>query len=230
MNNDVDFTLDSGKLNLLLDSVKPEDKLPDGRIKRNSHSSYVGEVTENGMTHSVFYQPGLCYVKKSNIHEHGVFAARPFAVGEVIEEVKTIILDTTEQTLNNWVIARYGIKWDCDCDICKVNGKTFYFPTGNGMLYNHSNDPNVQFILNKPLKKVTVVALKSIGKDEELTRHYGVDYNEMITKMITMYPRPDLPENKSGYMIQKKVESCAYVPNDIGPTFRSMIVPERIVE
>jgi hypothetical protein len=187
-------------------------------------------MTENGFTHSGFYQPGLCYVKKSDIHEHGVFAARPFNPGDIIEEAKTILLDVTENTLNDWVVTRYGIKWDCNCDICMLNGKTFYIPTGNGMIYNHSNYPNVEFILNKPLRKVSIVALKSIQKDEELTRHYGVDYNDMITKMLTIYPRPDLPENKSGYMIQKKVESCAYVPNDLGPTFRSMIVPERIVE
>jgi len=178
-------------------------------IIRKSHCSYYGYRTKSlngGIAYSYtsLYLPPKCYVARSRVHEHGVFAAMDIEPGETIEEMKTIILDTTTNTVNDWVIKRYGRIWECDCDICKLNGKTFYIPTGNGMLYNHFNDPNAYFQLEKPFRRLKTIALRKIKKDEEIFVYYGKEYLKIMDETIEMYSRPDIVETGLEYKSHEK--------------------------
>lgn len=237
------FSSTPEEMKKMIDRVDPEDILPNGHMNRKSHSSYVGmrikrDDGKYGFSHFEMLQPPKCYVKKSGIHEHGVFAAKDMIPGEVIEEMKTIILDTTENTLEDWVLSRYAILWDCSCDICKKNGKSLFIPTGNGLLYNHSNTPNAYLSLEKPFKRAKIIALSNIKKDEEITWYYGEDYWKSYHKAINSYPRPDVPEGQPGYISKASASeisgsdcsSCGsknQQPESVPEVqFRSMIVPE----
>lgn len=236
---------ESSKNELFVDEV--------GYAVRKTHSSFFGLrlTPEQGRTvfsHVDMYMPPKCYVKTSDIHEHGVFAAKDFLPGEVIEEMKTIILDVTENTNKDWVVSRYGMLWECDCDICKKNGKTYYLPTGNGMLYNHADVPNAYPILEKPFKRVKMVALRKIQKDEEITFYYGSQYSIKMKDISKLYPRPDLPEGlpaiPNPFIMQSVAPAMANQMKPVGcatcgsnlpvdgqinikQQFRSMIEPER---
>jgi hypothetical protein len=205
---------------------------------RTSHSNYIGMRldTEDGKSvysHTALYAPPKCYVSKSNIHEHGVFAAKDFVSGECIEEMKTIILDTTTKSCKDWVLNRYAWVWDCDCDICNMNGKTMYMPTGNGLVYNHSNTPNAYIQLEKPFKRVKMIALRTIRKDEEITWYYGKEMAKRFQDISKLHPRSDIPEGMPAAFTQAmtKTPCTTCGKNSIDSLqFRSMIVPESIIE
>jgi hypothetical protein len=205
---------------------------------RTSHSNYVGIrlTNDDGKTvysHSTFYTPPKCYVSKSNIHEHGVFAAKDFAPGECIEEMKTIILDTTTESCKDWVLYRYAWVWDCDCSICAANGKTMYMPTGNGLIYNHSDNPNAYVQLEKPFKRVKMIALRPIKKDEEITWYYGKEMAKRFKDIPKLQPRSDIPEGMPATILQTTTSTpCTTCGNKAIDElqFRSMIVPESVIE
>lgn len=204
---------------------------------RTSHSNYVGMRinTEEGKvvySHTSFYAPPKCYVSKSNIHEHGVFAAKDFVPGECIEEMKTIILDTTTESCKDWVLNRYALVWDCDCNMCKTNGKTMYIPTGNGLMYNHSDNPNAYIQLEKPFKRAKMIALRAIHKDEEITWYYGKEMATRFNNISKLQPRSDIPEGMPAMVMQTMTSTpcttCGSSSNEL--QFRSMIVPESVIE
>ena len=224
-------------------------------IIRKSHASYYGYRTKtlNGgatFSYTNMYLPPKCYVARSRVHEHGVFAAMDIEPGETIEEMKTIILDTTNNTVNDWVLKRYGKLWECDCDICKLNGKTIYIPTGNGMLYNHLSDPNAYFQLEKPFRRLKAIALRKIKKDEEIFVYYGKEYLQIMDDVVKMYLRPDITEHGVDYKLdeyakntttttkscgcknkkQEQIKETNNIQSKEQPQnsieFRSMIVPE----
>lgn len=216
-----------------------------------SHSTYAGLMVnldngKRGFSHIEMYTPPLCYVKKSTIHEHGVFAAKDFVAGDTIEESKIILLDSTTETSKDWVLNRYAMLWECDCDICKKNGKTLFIPTGNVLLYNHSNTPNAYIQIEKPFKRLKVIAIRNIKKDEEITWYYGKNIHDRFKNIPNVFPRFDIPEGFPAKMMQYsssssggKCASCAAKANKKSQEnnntsdqvqFRSMIVPEEPVK
>lgn len=209
-----------------------------GMPVRKSHSNYFGtriQIGDNkyGYTHFKLLTPPKCYVARSKISEHGVFAAKDFSPGDLIEESKMIFLDTTENTSKDWMLNRYAMTLPCDCNICKANGKTLFIANGNIMLYNHSDTPNAFYYIEKPFRRIKVIALTNIKKDEEITWYYGEDAETKFKDIVKYYPRPDIPEGMPAYTPEyhniKPCQSCQETKeNEI--QFRSMIVPERIVE
>lgn len=53
-----------------------------------------------------------------------------------------------------------------------VKGKYAFF-TGYGSIYNHSDDPNVDYIINAKKRIATIKADRTIQKDEEIFVSYG---------------------------------------------------------
>lgn len=215
---------------------------PNGYVIRKSHSNYVGtriKFPNNkfGYTHFTMLVPPKSYISKSNIHEHGVFAATDFSPGDLIEESKMILLDTTEKHSKDWMLNRYAIALPCDCDVCKVNGKTLFVATGNIMLYNHSDTPNAFYYIERPFRRIKVIALTNIKKGDEITWYYGSDVEAKFKDIIKYYPRPDVVDGIPGYfpseVTTKPCQSCQEKSANKSADeiqFRSMIVPERIVE
>jgi hypothetical protein len=65
------------------------------------------------------------------------------------------------------IIDQYIIGWDSNF-VC--------LPLGNIGMYNHSDDPNCEFIQMKETSSVGVVSIKKIKAGEELTVSYGSEW------------------------------------------------------
>lgn len=211
-----------------------------GYIIRLSHSSYVGapykkdEESSLRYTYSQSFKQANCSVSISKIFEHGVFANDDFDMGEVIEESKIILLDTTTKTSKDWQLIRHAMILECDCSICNANGKTLFIGTGNLMIYNHSLVPNAVIKVDKTVKKASVIALRPILKNEEITIDYGKEYAAHHLKIKDVYPAANVPEGMPVKIIEtiistKPCKTCGEQSKNNEHQFRSMVVPERIL-
>lgn len=99
-------------------------------------------------------------------HGRGVFATRRFLEGEPIETCPTVELADAEVTgrLSDYVFN-------------SVNGGDVLLVLGHGMLYNHSPDPNVEYVQDEP-STITFQALHEVQPGDELTIDYGEEWWE----------------------------------------------------
>jgi hypothetical protein len=97
----------------------------------------------------------------------GVFAARDFKRGELVEAAPVIVIsDEDVDLIDETKLADYYYKW---------GDAQFAVVLGYGSLYNYSATPNLTF---KPDLKHDVMlyrAAKAIPKDQELTINYLCD-------------------------------------------------------
>lgn len=102
-------------------------------------------------------------IKKSSIHGYGVFTEKTLEKGELIEECYGLKLknNTYEPTLN------YEFKISKGCS---------FLPTGHGMIYNHCDQPNVDYLFDTEKSLLLFYANKKILKGEELLINYGKDW------------------------------------------------------
>ena len=98
----------------------------------------------------------------------GVIACRNFAEGEVIERCPVIVLSEVETAPG--MLANYTFTW------C---GGRQAIVLGYGSLYNHSANPNADFLRFCSLHEIRFVAVRDILIGEEITFDYGWDKNEM---------------------------------------------------
>lgn len=209
-----------------------------GLLVRESHSHYYGYLVRGDNESYKFSLPNSfsvpnVYVQKSNIFGYGVFASTDFKIGDVIEESFCILLDTTTENVDDWVLNKYAIEWDCDCDICKTNGKTLFISPGYVMMYNHSKNPNVHLQIEKPFKRVKLIALRDIKKDEELTYYYGVNYLKRLEKQKQLDIRTDIAEDMPAGYIEKNTpcgnKANVETPNQLTSTDSSVSFRERTI-
>jgi len=192
------------------------------------------------------------YIAKSPIHGMGCFAKQDIQMGELIEECMAIITDTTTKSNTDFVINNYLFTWPCEYQdpICNEHGPTYFVPSGNSLIYNHSDTPNAYWIFDKAMKRIFMGALRNIKQGEEITWYYGHGYahklrtqNESNTQKTEgcgtcAARRKQLEEanrlkeiKKESFerMIENKQKELA-TPNSIEETqFRSMVVPEKIL-
>jgi SET domain-containing protein len=98
----------------------------------------------------------LFYVKESAIHGKGLFARKNIREGEVLGYIKG--KPTTEDGPHVlWLVEKaQGIHVECDLKYI-----------------NHNDNPNACYY-----DDLSVVALRDIEKDEEITHNYGEDWND----------------------------------------------------
>ena len=91
---------------------------------------------------------------------------RRFAVGDVVENCPTVqVADADVRgTLRDYV---FGSVQDGDVVLA----------LGYGMLYNHSPEPNVEYVQDEP-STITFLALRPIRAGDELTIDYGEEWWE----------------------------------------------------
>lgn len=94
------------------------------------------------------------YVAKSPIHGKGLFAKRKIKAGELIGNI-----DDTNPTTRNGP----HVLWVSEDQGYRVGGPLKYI--------NHCNTPNAIYY-----NDLTVVALRDIAKDEEITHYYGEEW------------------------------------------------------
>lgn len=104
----------------------------------------------------------------------GVFAARRFRKGEVIELCPVIPMETSEEKhLERTVLRHYIFAWGPRQERpCVV--------LGFGSLYNHSLDPNADFEQVRGRTQIKFFATRDIKKGEQIFIDYGWEDQEYV--------------------------------------------------
>ena len=117
-------------------------------------------------------------VRKSSIHQYGVFAKEDIKADEIIEEcvVPTQCIEPKYEYLD-------GVVYISNIDIMsqyRFTGPTdqhyWILPAGNAMMYNHSTNDNCTSYNDIENRLLVFKATKDIKKDEELVWNYGPNY------------------------------------------------------
>lgn len=106
-------------------------------------------------------------VNPSPLHGLGVFATRNITQGETIEICPVLIINIVTTCLKN-----YAFAWN-DKEGTKA------IPLGYGSLYNHSDRPNIYWLLDRENERVIFKAARDIQKDEELLSYYADGWFQM---------------------------------------------------
>jgi SET domain-containing protein len=102
-------------------------------------------------------------VKKSLIHGYGVFAEKAIKKGQIVEECHAVITRVEDDILGDYFF--------------NIRGRNAVL-TGFGWIYNHSEDPNVDYEFNFKHRIMVFKAERNIKKGEELYVSYGDDWFE----------------------------------------------------
>jgi hypothetical protein len=118
------------------------------------------------------FKPELI-VKNSSIHGIGVFTKNIIDNRALIEECRAIPLDFRSKYHNDATILRYCYSFHDETDNeLAVHGKILYMLTGNGMLYNHSVQPNAFWKIDKKNNTFKLFSKVKIEADQEITINY----------------------------------------------------------
>ena len=136
----------------------------------------------------------LYKVKKSNIDNRGVYAAKNIKAEKIIIYYKGKII-TKKETERN-------LKYDNDKAIYLFNLNSRYdldgdFEYNDARLINHSCNPNCE-VAGKGLK-LWIFALRDIKKNEELSYDYGFGYDEDFKQ----FPCRCGAKNCCGYIVRE---------------------------
>jgi SET domain-containing protein len=106
-------------------------------------------------------------VKQSPSRGRGVFAARRFRVGEVIEVCPVIALSSDDATkLDDTHLYNYYFGWGAE-------NKGAAIALGFGSLYNHSYAPNAAYQKNEADGTISIIAVKPIAPEDEILIKYN---------------------------------------------------------
>ena len=103
---------------------------------------------------------------KNGRHGRGVFATRRFVKGELVESCPTVEVPDSEVT------GRLG-----DYVYLSVRNRDVLLVLGYGMLYNHSENPNVEYVQEDP-GTIEFLALRAVKPGDELMIDYGEEWWE----------------------------------------------------
>ena len=116
------------------------------------------------MVDGLFVSPKIA-VRRSPLHGRGVFAREPIPAGELIEECHYAVVDSTSATLDQRLNAHL-FTWP-------KGGTALALVFGGGMIYNHSDRPNIAFRTDEEDDLYRFFALRPIAEGEELCHDYG---------------------------------------------------------
>jgi SET domain-containing protein len=100
----------------------------------------------------------------------GVFAARPFGVGEVVEVCPVILLRKPYAALHK-ELKTLVFHWD----VPEGEGATQAFALGYGSLYNHASPSNLRYERDAHALVMRFIAVRDVEAGEELTINYNSD-------------------------------------------------------
>jgi SET domain-containing protein len=104
------------------------------------------------------------YIKKiSDKKGWGVYASEEIKKGEIVEICYCFILHDDRREFVDYAFS-------------VERSSTNLLPWGYGCIYNHSDIPNLHYVLDLHNKLIKFIAIKDIGIDEELCHHYGEGY------------------------------------------------------
>ena len=115
--------------------------------------------------------PPSVYVKDTGTPKgRGVFAARRFRAGEVVEECPVVLFKKSFETLHK-ELKTVVFHWD----VPEGAAATQALALGYGSLYNHSNPSNLRYETDGEGLVMRFIAVRNIGAGEELTINYNAD-------------------------------------------------------
>ena len=102
----------------------------------------------------------------------GVFAGKSFVAGERIERLPVILIPQAQLPfLEKTVLSYYTFRWGVDGNIGAIAG-------GCGCFYNHSYQPNADYVKLLDQRFIDVVAILPIREKDEITFNYNGSPND----------------------------------------------------
>ena len=110
--------------------------------------------------------PSKIYLSESKMPKsgRGVFAKEDILRGEIIEIAPILILEFSDFVDTKWNLLFEYYFWLDDFVVLAL---------GYGSIYNHSENPNCEYKIDKANKIMTFTALRDISKDEEILFNYS---------------------------------------------------------
>lgn len=116
-------------------------------------------------------KPPSVYVKDTGTPKgRGVFAARAFSAGEVVEECPVVLLRKPYEALHK-ELKTIVFYWD----VPEGSAATQALALGYGSLYNHGNPASLRYETDGAALVVRLIAAEDIKPDEELTLNYNAE-------------------------------------------------------
>lgn len=113
--------------------------------------------------------PPAVYIKDTEtLKGRGVFAARAYATGEVVEACPVIVLHTSFSSLPEEVKTRV-FNWEVLAQVPNTQA----FALGYGSMYNHDNPANMRYEADRECSVLRFISVRSINAGEELTVNYN---------------------------------------------------------
>lgn len=122
------------------------------------------------------------YVDLSQIHHYGVFTKYKIAKDSVIELCYCIELEFRDKYHKDKTILNYSYALYSGDNEITNHGHKLMLLTGNGMLYNHNDNPKAQWVWLLEERKAMLVALQDIEQNSEITIDYGYGYWKRLLK------------------------------------------------
>jgi hypothetical protein len=117
-------------------------------------------------------------VARSALHGHGCFATRAVESGEIVATARLLIFPPEETNLITRTRLKHYIFYVRD-GVGEGPPYVTAVAMGPVSFCNHSSDPNCSFSIDEQAAEVTLVALRPIDRNEEITIDYG-DYAEEV--------------------------------------------------
>jgi SET domain-containing protein len=112
--------------------------------------------------------PGL-YIMETEEKGRGVYTSIPISKGDIIESAPVIVFDDKDrQLLHKTLLHDYYFLWESEGD----QEYEAAVALGYGSLYNHSKEPNTEFIPVFDEKVIEFVAIRDIEAGEEILIEY----------------------------------------------------------
>jgi SET domain-containing protein len=109
------------------------------------------------------------YVKDTGTEKgKGVFAARAFSKGELVELSSVIIIDSPFSDIHP-ILKRTVYSWGA----LTKTGQSCGLVLGFGSLYNHANPANMSYTADVNSETMSYIAVRDIEEGEELSVNYS---------------------------------------------------------
>ena len=106
-------------------------------------------------------------LRNSPIHGRGVFAIDKISEGQVVQVAPFLFVYSDDKNEVEGELADY---------IFMFSKKRSVLPLLHGALFNHNDDPNLDYTINGKIKTMTFYALRDIAANEECFIYYGKEY------------------------------------------------------
>jgi SET domain-containing protein len=116
----------------------------------------------------------MIYIADAGPKGRGVFAGKAFVPGERIEHAPVIVIPQVQlQYLEKTTLSYYTFSWGPE-------GNDAAIAAGFGCFYNHSYEPNANYLKLVDLGFIDIVAIRSIRENEEITINYNGSANDRM--------------------------------------------------